>query len=146
MDDEGKPVGAGVSVTFNINGVLYTRTTNATGHAKLNINLEPGTYIITAMYKDLMLSNTITVLPVLEAKDLYMKYLDGSKFEAKLLDGEGNPYSGQNITFNVNGVFYDRTTDDSGIARLNINLMPGEYIITSSYKGSNIANRITISS
>ena len=93
-----------------------------------------------------MTSNTITVLPVLEAKDLEMKYLDGSKFEAKLVDGEGNPYSGQNITFNVNGVFYDRTTDDSGIARLNINLMPGEYIITSSYKGSNIANRITISS
>ncbi len=146
LDDGGNPVGAGVNVTFNINGVLYTRTTNATGHAKLNINLEPGTYIITAMYKDLMLSNTITVLPVLEAKDLTMKYLDGSKFEAKLLDGEGNPYSGQNITFNVNGVFYDRTTDDSGIARLNINLMPGEYIITSSYKGSNIANRITISS
>ena len=146
LDDGGNPVGAGVNVTFNINGVLYTRTTNATGHAKLNINLEPGTYIITVMYKDLMLSNSITVLPVLEAKDLNMKYLDGSKFEAKLVDGEGNPYSGQNITFNVNGVFYDRTTDDSGIARLNINLMPGEYIITSSYKGSNIANRITISS
>ena len=146
LDDEGKPVGAGVNVTFNINGVLYTRTTNATGHAKLNINLEPGTYIITAMYKDLMTSNTITVLPVLEAKDLNMKYLDGSKFEAKLVNGEGNPYAGQNITFNVNGVFYERTTDASGIARLNINLMPGEYIITSSYNGSNIANRITISS
>ena len=144
LDDEGNPVSAGVNVTFNINGVFYTRTTNATGHAKLNINLEPGTYIITAIYNDLMVANTITVLPVLEAKDLTMKYRDGSKFETKLVDGHGNPFAGQNITFNVNGVFYERTTDASGIARLNINLMPGEYIITSSYNGSNIANKITV--
>ena len=146
LDDQGNPVGAGVNVTFNINGVFYTRTTNATGHAKLNINLEPGTYIITAIYKGLAVANSITVLPVLEAKDLEMKYHDGSKFEAKLIDGEGNPYAGQNITFNVNGVIYERTTDASGIVRLNINLMPGEYIITSSYNQSNIANKITISS
>ncbi|MBQ6344753.1 MAG: hypothetical protein IJH63_08105 [Methanobrevibacter sp.] len=146
LDDEGNPVGAGVNVTFNINGVFYTRTTNATGHAKLNINLEPGTYIITAIYKDLMMSNTITVLPVLEAEDLEMKYLDGSKFNVTLLNGEGKPYAGQNVTFNVNGVFYERTTDANGVAHLNINLMAGEYIITSSYNDSNIANKITISS
>ena len=145
LDDQGRPA-AGENVTFNINGVFYTRTSNATGHVKLNINLEPGTYIITAIYKDLMVANTITVKPVIEAKNLTMKYRDGSKFEAKLVDGQGNPFAGQNITFNVNGVFYDRTTDASGIARLNINLMPGEYIITSSYNGSNIANKITISS
>ena len=144
LDDEGNPAGAGENVTFNINGVLYTRTTNATGHAKLNINLNPGEYIITAMYKGLMVSNTINVLSVIEAKDLVMNYKDGSKFEAKLLDGQGNPYPGQNVTFNINGVFHIRTTDDSGIARLNINLMAGEYIITSSYNGLNVANKITI--
>ena len=83
---------------------------------------------------------------VLEAKDLKMKYLDGSKFNVTLLNGEGKIYPGQNVTFNVNGVFYNRTTDVNGVAHLNINLMPGEYIITSSYNGSNIAKRITISS
>ena len=47
---------------------------------------------------------------------------------------------------NINGVFYDRITDNAGIARLNINLMPGEYIITSMYKnGAAISNKITIS-
>ena len=144
LDDGGNPVGAGEKVTFNINGVLYERVTNATGHAKLNINLNPGEYIITATYKGLMVSNTINVLPVMEAKDLVMSYNDGSKFEAKLFDGQGNPYPNQNVTFNINGVFYNRTTDDSGIAPLNINLMAGEYIITSSYNGCNIANKITI--
>ena len=35
-------------------------------------------------------------------------------------------------------------TDENGIAKLNINLMPGEYIITSSYNGANIANKVKI--
>ena len=146
LDDEGNPAGAGENVTFNINGVFYTRTTNETGHAKLNINLNPGEYIITAMYKGLMVSNMIKVLSVIEAKDLVMRYKDGSKFEASILDGQGNPYPGQNVTFNINGVFYIRITDDSGIARLNINLMVGEYIITSSCNELSVSNKITISS
>ena len=146
LDDRGKPVGAGVSVEFNINGVFYTRTSNATGHVKMNINLNPGTYIITANYKGLMTSNTIIVKPILQAKDLNMKYKDGSKFEAKLVDGQGKPFAGQKITFNINGVFYDRTTGDDGIARLNINLMAGQYIITSMYSnGAAISNKVTIS-
>ena len=33
---------------FNINGVYYTRQTNASGVAKLTINLQPGNYILTA--------------------------------------------------------------------------------------------------
>ena len=56
----------------------------------------------------------------------------------------GNPYSNQIVTFNINGVFYNRTTDAYGDAKLNINLQAGEYIITSSYNGSNIANTIII--
>ncbi|WP_407378994.1 CAP domain-containing protein [Methanobrevibacter sp.] len=145
LDDAGNPVGAGERVEFNINGVFYNRTSNATGHVKMNINLNPGTYIITANYKGLMASNSITVKPIIGAGDLNMRYKDGSKFETLLLDGQGNPFADQIITFNINGVFYNRTTDVNGIARLNINLIPGEYIITSMYEnGAAISNRVTI--
>ena len=143
--DDGKAVGAGENVTFNINGVFYTRQTNASGQAKLNINLQPGEYVITAEYKECRISNNIAVKPVLSADDLEMSQGDGSQFEAKLVDGQGNPSKGENVTFNINGVFYNRLTDVDGIARLNINLMRGEYIITSSYNSSNIANTIMIS-
>ncbi len=51
-----------------------------------------------------------------------MKYKDGSQFEAKILDGQGRPYAGQTVTFNINGVFYTKTTEADGIARLKINL------------------------
>ena len=82
----------------------------------MNINLPPGTYIITAEYKGLRVSNTIRVLSVLEAKDLVMKYRDGSQFKAKVLDGQGNPYAGQTVTYNINGVFYTKISGDDGIA------------------------------
>ena len=131
-------------VTFNINGVMYERKTNDSGIAKLNINLSPGEYIITSMFKGCMVSNKITVLPILNATDLKMTYLGGKTFNASLVDGLGSPLKGESITFNVNGVFYERTTNENGVAKLNINLMKGEYIITSSYNGCNIANKITI--
>jgi len=147
LDSQGNPVGAGVSVEFNINGVFYTRTSDAQGYVKMNINLNPGTYVITANYNGLMASNTIKVLPIIKAEDLVMSYRDGSKFEATLLDGQGKPYANQNMTFNINGVFYTRPTDDNGIARLNINLMAGEYIITSMYEnGAATSNKVTIRS
>ena len=144
LGDDGKPVGAGENVTFNINGVFYTRTTNESGQAKLNINLGAGTYIITAMYKDCSVANTVTVFPVLSANDLNKTYGESDQFVATLVDGQGNPYADQKVEFNVNGVFYYRTTGSDGQAKLNINLQPGEYIITSSYEGCNIANKITV--
>ena len=147
IDGEGNAV-PNATITMNINGVFYNRTTNENGTSKLNINLNPGTYILTATdpLTGLMMSYNITVLPVLTAEDLKMTYLDGSQFKAKLVDGQGNPINNEKVTFNVNGVFYTRTTNSSGIACLNIRLMPGEYIITTSYEnGATIGNKITIS-
>ena len=146
LGGDGKPVKAGVEVRFNINGVFYTRVSNDDGYVKMNINLEAGEYTITADYNGLMASNKITVLSVIETENLEMSYKDGSKFNATILDGQGKPYPSQNVTFNINGVFYDKVTDENGTARLAINLMAGEYIITTSYNGLNAANKVTISS
>ena len=143
---DGNPVKAGEVVTFNINGVFYNRTTNESGHAKLNINLPPGDYVITANYNGCSVSNNITVLTILETGDMSMKYKDGSQFKAKVLDGQGNALANQTVQFNINGVLYNRATGSDGIAKLNINLIAGQYIITSSYNGYSVGNKITISS
>ena len=134
------------NVTFNINGVYYTRKTNESGVARLNINLPPNDYILTAINPATgeMYSNTIRVLNVLSASDMSMTYRDGSKFNVTLLDGQGIPYANQELTFNINGVFYTRTTNELGVASLNINLQAGNYIITSTYNGLSIANTIKI--
>ena len=146
LDSDGKAL-ANTDVKFNINGVFYTRVTDENGIARLNIRLDPASYIITA-YNPVtgeQKANNITVLPRIIAKDLSMKYLDGSTFNAALVDGQGKAISGVNITFNINGVFYHRTTNADGVTKLNIRLMPGVYIITSMYDECWASNKIIIS-
>ena len=146
LDSDGKAL-TNTTVKFNINGVFYTRVTDEKGMASLNIRLDPKLYIITAYNPETgeQRANEVTVLPRIIAEDLSMKYLDGSSFNATLVDGQGKAVTGVNITFNVNGVFYHKTTDANGVARLNIRLMPGDYIITSTYDKCWVSNKITIS-
>ena len=133
------------NVTFNINGVFYIRTTDSNGVVSLAINLRPGDYIITTIFDGLDIGNKVTVLPTLVTKDLNMKYLDGSNFTAQTLDGKGTPLTNQTVSFNVNGVFYHRITNEDGIASLRIRLMAGEYIITSYWNNFQTGNTIKIS-
>ena len=133
------------NVTFNINGVFYIRTTDSNGVVSLAINLRPGDYIITTIFDGLDIGNKVTVLPTLVTKDLNMKYLDGSNFTAQVLDGKGTPLANQTVSFNVNGVFYHRITNEDGIASLRIRLMSGEYIITSYWNNFQTGNTIKIS-
>ncbi|URN49371.1 adhesin [Methanobrevibacter sp. TLL-48-HuF1] len=132
-------------VTFNINGVFYHKKTDENGVASLGIALRPGEYTITTMYDGLDIGNKVTVMPTLVTKDLSMKYLDGSNFTALTLDGQGKPLANQNVSFNVNGVFYHKVTNKDGIASLGIRLMSGEYIITSYWNDFQTGNTIKIS-
>ena len=132
-------------VTFNINGVFYHKKTDENGVASLGIALRPGNYTITTMYDGLDIGNKVSVLPTLVTKDLNMKHLDGSNFTALTLDGQGKPLANQNVSFNVNGVFYHKVTNKDGIASLGIRLMSGEYIITSYWNDFQTGNTIKIS-
>ena len=143
--DKNGSLAVGKNVTFNINGVFYTRTTDENGVVSLAINLRPGEYIITTIYEELDIGNNVVVLPTLVTSDLNMTYRDGSKFTAQTLDGQGKPLVNQNVTFNVNGRLYFKTTGDDGVASLTINLMSGKYIITSYWNDFQTGNTIIIS-
>ena len=143
--DKNGSLAVGKNVTFNINGVFYTRTADENGVVSLAINLRPGEYIITTIYEELDIGNNVVVLPTLVTSDLNMTYRDGSKFTAQTLDGHGKPLANQNVSFNVNGVFYHKVTDDNGFASLTIRLMSGKYIITSSWNDFQTGNTIIIS-
>ena len=143
--DKNGSLAVGKNVTFNINGVFYTRTADENGIVSLAINLRPGEYIITTIYEELDIGNNVVVLPTLVTSDLNMTYRDGSKFTAQTLDGQGKPLVNQNVTFNVNGRLYFKTTGDDGVASLTINLMSGKYIITSYWNDFQTGNTIIIS-
>ncbi len=121
---------ADVYVNFEINGIKYYRTTNENGTAKMAINLNPGNYTIKTSYCDTTVENMVTVLPTLMANNLLKYFGNESHFYVTLIDGTCRPVSGVNITMNINGVFYNRTTDENGSAKLNIWLNPGDYILT----------------
>ncbi|MBE6505387.1 MAG: adhesin [Methanobrevibacter sp.] len=145
LNGQGNPL-ANTVVTFNINGVFYNRTSKENGIASLNINLEPKTYVITAVsgYNGETTANTITVLSSINAKDIKKYYRNDTQYNANFTDSQGNPLTNTTVTFNINGVFYNRTTNENGTAKLNINLEPGNYILTAfnpvtqEYKGNNI--------
>ena len=130
LDGCGSPL-VNASVIFNINGVFYKKQTDDNGMAKLNINLRPGVYILTAMHPDaLMYGSNITVLSTILANDVVKFFRNGTQYCAKFLDGCGSPLVNASVIFNINGVFYKKQTDYEGVARLNINLFPGKYILT----------------
>ena len=145
LDGCGSPL-VNASVIFNINGVLYKKQTDYEGIARLNINLFPGKYILTAMHPDgLMYGYNITVLSTIHGDDIVKFFRNGTQYCAKFLDGCGSPLVNASVTFNINGVFYKKQTDDNGMARLNINLFPGEYILTAIHlNGEEKANIIKV--
>jgi len=147
LDNDGKSM-ANVSVLMNINGVFYNRTTDSNGRAMLSINLNPGEYIITVEHpvSGLKMSNNITVLSTVQGNDLVKYYRNGSQYHVKIVDEQGIPVKNTNVTMNINGVFYVRTTNDEGIATLSINLNPADYVITVEHpvSGLKMSNNITV--
>lgn len=146
-DNKGNPL-KNTIVLFNINGVFYNKITDSNGIATLNINLHVGEYIITAINSDTgeMHSNNVTVLShFIEHGDFEKIYNTFDPYVIKICDGAGNVCgAGEIVLFNINGVFYNRTSDDNGNVALNINLMPGEYIITDYYMEEMLSDKITV--
>lgn len=67
----------------------------------------------------------------------------GNRFEILLKDEANQILANQQVTFTINGVSYNRTTDENGVAGLNINLNAGQYPITVAYAGSTSATPVT---
>ena len=142
IDLDGIPL-ANKNVIFTVNGMSYTRTTDSNGMAKLNINLDPGQYIISYKFmgdSQYDSSNDKIEINVFSG-NTYMLYLEDKiyrteQFGVALFDANENRLANKNIIFTVNGMSYTRTTDSNGIAKLNINLNPGQYPISYTFSGS----------
>ena len=150
VNEGGQPI-EGVNVSITINGVTYNRTTDSNGVAKMNINLNPGVYdvnvIATGSFGVLTANATVTVLSTIYGNDTTLYYKNGTKYNVLFLDEQGNPLNNTEVSFNINGVTYKRTTNENGTTTgLAINLNPGEYIITAtnSANGEMHSNNITV--
>ena len=134
--DDGGDVLANKNISILINGITYNRTTNDYGCASLGINLLSGNYSVFSCfngddyYKPCNCSNWVFVNSTILGDDLVKYFHNSSQYYSVFLSSNGVPLVNTNVTFNINGVFYIRKTDSTGWAHLNINLPPGNYIIT----------------
>ncbi|MDL2246808.1 Ig-like domain repeat protein, partial [Methanobrevibacter sp. OttesenSCG-928-K11] len=60
LDGKGKPLEK-QTVEININGIFYYKETDSDGIARLNITLNPDSYIATATWNKYSISNEIIV-------------------------------------------------------------------------------------
>ena len=72
------------------------------------------------------------------AEDLVKIYKNDSMFEAKI--GEGNKI----IFFEVGGINHTRLSDENGVAKLEIDLNPGNYTIRTRYANFSAENNIEV--
>ena len=135
------------SVTINVNGKDYQKTTDNDGIARLNINLGVGEYTPLVSFADdeyklVTAYSKITILPKplatrMEGTDINMTVNDGTKYQCAVYD-ENNNRVKDSVNITVNGVTYNRQADNEGLYKLNINLNEGTYPIKAEYKGNSL--------
>ncbi|WP_409200194.1 beta strand repeat-containing protein [Methanobrevibacter sp. DSM 116169] len=138
-DSKGNPL-KNTDIIVNINGVDNNRRTNELGIMEMSINLDPGNYTAITKYGLLEVKSSVKVLSTIEGSDIEKSYRNGTQYHVKILDGQGKPIVGKNVTMNINGVIYQRVTNNNGIATLSINLDPRTYIITVHHPDNNQAH------
>ena len=145
LTSDNKPL-ASKKVSILLNGVTYTKTTDANGQGTLSVNLKTGSYTAKFTYAgDNMTSDAETTSQVtikaptatkLKLGDKDINYRQGSKclFYVKLLTKDGKPVKNQMVTFRVAGKTYTAKTDKNGVAKIYLNLKKGTHKVKYSFK------------
>ena len=176
VDDKNKAL-AGVPIKIGFNGVIYNRTTESDGGARLQINLanedlytfaicflgddnyqasfEVAKIDVNKKYPKPNMKNktsSATKVNATQHESRLKTYIDysnmntvsvlkaegraGEYFVVKLLDNNKKPLADVPIKIGFNGVIYNRTTNATGQARLQINLLkPTLYTFAIAYLG-----------
>ncbi|MBR5504010.1 MAG: Ig-like domain repeat protein [Methanobrevibacter sp.] len=154
LDEYGNPL-AGKKVSMGFNGVVYNRTTNETGWARLQINLRcVNLYTFAVEFDgddeyagafDVALINVTHQTPKLSASNKAYKSTAKTKtLTATLKSAKGNPVSGKKITFTVNGRKYSAKTNSKGVATVKVSLSKkGTYKFTASFAGDNTYKKVS---
>ena len=134
-DSSANPL-ANQTVIFNVLNKNYTRTTDSSGMAYLQMNLDAGNYTVSMFY-----SGDLNYAPTNKSFDINIyqistklsvksvKILRGNYYVVTLTDTSGNVLANRTVTFTVNGRTYTRNTRSLGTASLRLTLKAGTYSI-----------------
>ena len=144
-DDFGN-VASGMAVTFKMAGKTYSKNTDSNGYASLKINLNPGTYTITASYKDYNVSNKIVVKPTLILSAKTVKKSKTFKYTVKLLNKNGKILKNKYVKVKFRGKTYKAKTNSKGIATFKVKAYSkiGKFTLTATYGSAKVSKKITV--
>ena len=90
LDNKGN-IARNTEVSININGVFYHKVSDDNPLTGENA------------------ANTVTIIPsIVENYNLTKYYKNDSKYSVKILGDDGTPLANAEVSFNINGVFYER--------------------------------------
>ena len=119
------------SFIINIDGKNYHAIINEkTFHFDLNLEVGEHLISVTNPYDGLYASYKLTILPTVEAGDLTKVINSKSMYVASFLDKKGNALKNMDVDIIINKIKYSYRTDSSGKVRLDMNLKPGNYLVT----------------
>ena len=146
LNKNGAPL-TDVTVNITIGGVVYNALTNDYGKVSIRLdNIESNKnyeLLVTNPSTGESIKDNLKVNIITENKDLNMFYNDGSSYTVRV-NTEGIYKSGEIVKFKIgNKVFYSET-NQNGYASLKISLKPGNYIVTASYNGVKVSNKVQV--
>ena len=137
LKDKNKKAISKAKIKIYVFGKIYTATTNSKGKASLGINLNVGTYsgfVIyggSKRYYESSANFKITVKTTVKSKNLIKFYTNKAAFYSTFYDKKGKLLKNTAVKFNVKDKTYSVKTNKKGVAKLSIDLPPGEYPIYS---------------
>ena len=155
-DSEGNPL-ANKEIKIGFNGVVYNRTTNASGGASLQINLAyKGTYTFAIGFigdDDYLGAFEVSKIkvnpqkPKLSSSSKTYKSKDKVKtISASLKSKSGKGISGKTVKFILNGKTYLAKTNSKGLASVNVSLnKKGTYSFTAKFDGNGQYSKVSLS-
>ena len=137
---------SGKTVTFILNGEVIKVETDGNGVASINVSLDVGTYGISIIYGDEIVTRNITVEKTITGNKALTKYYKGSEvYKVRVWGDNGKAVGeGEAVSIKINGKTYKAYTDANGYASYNVKLNPGKYTITATYKGFKVSNKVTV--
>ena len=147
-NSDGKGI-SGKSITVQINGKTYTRTTDKNGAVCFNFSSLLGQYSLKVKFNGdadyLSSTGTFTVnIYRLTPKIVPSSSVARSKnFVGYLKKSNGNAFAGKKIIITFKGKNYYKTTDSKGKFTLKINNPEGKYKMSIRFAGSTTYNPVT---
>jgi hypothetical protein len=154
IGDDGNPVGKNEVVGIKVNTRDYVVLTNSKGVAKLQINLIPKKYTITAEYAKYKVSNKLVVKQTLKLVKKTVTVKKSAKklvLKATLKWTNGKAIKGKQIVFKFYGKTYKVKTNSKGLAKVTIKksiikkLKKGKkYAYSAAYKSNIVKGKVKV--